>query len=94
MTRADRRAQCIEAIGDEIADALNYDWPKINALAARILDSLHGIAFIDPIEATEEMRTAAAPHFCGACKAYKTDEEAWRAMAAAGDLTNPTERKP
>jgi hypothetical protein len=55
------------------------DWLKICATA---FDALHGIARVDPIEATEEMRKAATHYFSDPLTAFET-------ISAAGDLTNP-----
>jgi hypothetical protein len=92
MTPAEDRAQCIEAMALE---ELRYEHglvtfsPQTIAIAkekaAHILDSLHGIARVNPIEATEEMVDAA--FHCGSAE-Y---EDIFRAMAARGDLTNPPE---
>jgi hypothetical protein len=72
--------------------------------ALAVLDSLHGIARVDPVEATEEMiRCGAAlvrkKWFENEAKTYQGKWEAlarsaFEAMSATGDLTNPPEEKP
>jgi hypothetical protein len=97
MTLDEQRAKCIEAI--KICHQTYEIGYFSDFHAARILDSLHGIARVDPIEATEEMLKA----YCGALNIgghghvfpEKIKAAArWSAMSAAGDLTNPPEQKP
>lgn len=76
-----------------LAAGVNRDveehWREWHDKATEVLDSLHGIAFVDPIEATEEMIAAgvhaAHPENC---------REVYAAIAARGDLTNQPEEKP
>jgi hypothetical protein len=83
MTRDDR-AKCIEAMVEAGPRASTYlNWKKIMTAA---FDSLHGIASVNPIEATDEMLNAWHQH--------DNPCSAWRAMSAAGDLTNPPEGNP
>jgi hypothetical protein len=85
MTRDEYRARCIEAIayGQKWEEVVEKDVYRCHA--AKILDSLHGIARVVPIEATEEMSISGIDAAPG---------QTWRAMSAAGDLTNPPEQKP
>jgi hypothetical protein len=73
-------------------------WDKLMPVfrAARIrdmtaaFDSLHGVAFVDPTEATEEMIKAG--WWNAEYEGQKAPvAELYRIMAAAGDLTNPPE---
>lgn len=79
MTRDEHRAKCIEALNYMLR--LHGAHSLISPfLAIELLDSLHGIVWVIPIETTEGMLQDS--HIRG-----------WRAMAAAGDLTNPPEEK-
>lgn len=63
------------------------DYQKwVIALATQLLDSLRGVARVNPIEATEEMIEAGY-------NAFFTPDK-WKAMSARGDLTNPPDTKP
>lgn len=87
MTRDKYRETCIKAMEKAMRGPLSKRQARINAVAA--LDSLHGIAFVDPVEPAEEMVAAGmgVPHHENCC-------EVFAAMAAAGNLTNPPEEKP
>jgi hypothetical protein len=106
VTHDEGRTQCIGAMaaatyelpdddGDVVlwADASEYEKEMEIAWATAAFDSLHGIATVNLPEATEEMRAAA----------YEEERRAginagsalilFRVMAAAGDLTKPSEKK-
>jgi hypothetical protein len=95
MTRDEARAKCIEAMvegGNKLRRGHGPSWETM----AAAFDALHGIARVDPVEATEKMITAAR----AARQAHKDmsmpellDDTLWRAMSAAGDLTNGPETK-
>lgn len=95
MTLDEHRNACIEGMAAAIAQT---PWENIsgwsrNAFlrkATRAFDSLNGIAFVDPIEATEEMVRAAY----GPQTNIAYARTVFHAMAAAGNLTNPPEKKP
>jgi hypothetical protein len=88
MTRDEHRAKCIEAMAAEISSVCAWPDNRSVEAAIRAFDSLHGIARVDPIEATEEMMTA------GRVRTGIGDRHIiWTAMSAAGDLTNPPEGK-
>jgi hypothetical protein len=98
MTRDERRAKCIETTADALHDMTDDNpFPRRAELkiATFILDSLHGIARINPVEATEEMYAAG---WNEGGTDYNMSEGDLRllfeAMSAAGDLTNPPEGKP
>jgi hypothetical protein len=87
MTRDEHRAKYIEAIADE----LEPDWRRLQKIdwahgivvlrkAARIFDSLHGIARVVPVEATQEMELKTSMDISG--------RRNFDIMSAAGDLTN------
>lgn len=63
------------------------------AKSTAAFDSLHGIVFVDPIEATVEMIIAGREAVVRS-RAGEASIESYRAMAATGDLTNPPEKKP
>lgn len=93
MTRDEQRAACFKAM--KVA-FINPEWPGIPHLSndeiftiriSSAFDSLHGLARVNPIEATEEMLFAARNYFADGLGAYE-------AISAAGDLTNPPEKKP
>ncbi len=68
-------------------------------MGAQILDdALHGLARVVPVEATEEMIDGELDRRDRLTYGIGLDERsvsnAWRAMTAAGDLTNPPEEKP
>lgn len=50
-------------------------------------DAQYGLARVCPIEATEEMIEAS--YICDDCRKPRDEKTTWRAMSAAGDLTNP-----
>jgi hypothetical protein len=84
MTRNDHREACAWAI----MRCMNWENSTGKWIAAfAILDSLHGAgARVVPIEATEEMLDAA--YYRGRADDFAEEREAWRAMSAAGDITN------
>jgi hypothetical protein len=86
MTRDEHRAKCIEVMQKAAtANPLVIDWWGA-------FDSLHGIAFVCPIEATVEMINAAEPVYDDTFP--QCADNIYKAMAAAGDLTKPPEPKP
>jgi hypothetical protein len=97
MTRDDARAKCIEAMA--LAE-LHHEYGLVTFSPVQILeaearataafDSLHGIARVNPIEATEEMMMACSE----ATGLMPMWANSWRAMSAVGDLTNQPEMKP
>jgi hypothetical protein len=94
MTRDEHRAKCIEAMARTLCDRNEPgpEWQDYVPDATAALDALRGLARIVPIEATEEMIDAA--YLRGIHDHFAEEREAWRAMSAAGDLTNTPERKP
>lgn len=84
VTTHELRLECAEAI----AKAANISVRR----AFLALDSLHGLARIVPIEATEVM-VEAGMYVLGLTMKPIVSEEVFHAMAAAGDLTNPPEKK-
>ena len=91
MTRDEHRAKCIITVAMNLAIIYGGHadrWKDFEEEAIIILDSLHGIARVNPIEATEEMVSIAGgiSH-----NTIDEDKEMWRAMAARADLTNPPE---
>ena len=102
MTRGEHRATCIEAMRAAYRTELNSDGRAeerqggLRAMTAAF-DSLHGIAFVDPIEATEEMIEEGADMMSGLVSEGREGRAAvkiFAAMAARGDLTNTPEEKP
>ena len=102
MTSDELRQKCFEAMATAVAHQQGFRSFKNRAeiIAALIkdltpaFDALHGLVYVTPIEATEEMIEAGAD--CGdwgpGIHCDGTDaspENCWRAMAAAGDLTRP-----
>jgi hypothetical protein len=87
MTRDEHRAKCIETM--EIAGnrRISEGEADLRAILTSAFESLHGIARVVPIEATKEMLHAALP------MSVRTNPELWRAMSAAGDLTNAPENR-
>ena len=89
MTRDEHRAKCIEAMREAYGKAWSQSKTKKFSWQSGLtaaFDALHGVAFIDPIEATEDMVLAGLSKF--------TVRQRWRAMSARGDLTNPPEETP
>jgi hypothetical protein len=89
MTRDEHRAKCIEAIKTchqtfEIGYFGDFQ-------AARILDSIHGIALVCSPEVTAEMDAAGTGSLEKIGDADTLIAGIFLAMAAAGDLTNPQE---
>jgi hypothetical protein len=93
MTRDEHREECFEemkaAAARQVGDlgVLGDVWWTEILTAA--FDSLHGIARVVPVEATEEMLEERRDVY--------TEYDArgiWRDMSAVGDLTNPPEGKP
>ena len=91
MTKDEYRQKCIEAVEDT---GLRLGLMINEEDAQRIFDALHGLVYVNPIEATEEMIDAGVD--CGDwgpgidCDGSDASpEKCWRAMAAAGDLTRP-----
>ena len=85
VTRDEARAKCLEAMETAWIKSGANNLKVADAMAAAF-DALNGIARVDPIEATEEMIDAGLY--------YAQLVEIWRAMSAAGDLTNGPENKP
>jgi hypothetical protein len=85
--RDEHRAKCFEAM--ECAWPASVRVPPREALIAAF-DALHGIARVNPIEATEEM--VKAGRFADTNEGYYFSE-LWRAMSITGDLTDPPEGK-
>jgi hypothetical protein len=85
VTREESRKAC----GLAIMRCMNWkDSPGKWIAAFSILDSLHGTgARVVPVEATEEMIAAGQTEW----RIFRQLTSAWRAMSAAGDLTNPLE---
>lgn len=122
MTRDEHRAKCIEA--NSLALARNMfperNLQSLDELGPRLkecylaagqegIDALHGVASVNPIEATEEMIEAGAAGMYG--NGWNGSEgkmpgekmkDVWRKyvraaygpMFSCGDLTNPPEKKP
>jgi hypothetical protein len=89
MTRDEHRAECIEAMRQAMIDDYGEDCLPFTLFAVAAFDSLHGIARVNPVEATGGMVTAGL-----AVAGTPMFGAVWRAMSAAGDLTNPPEGKP
>jgi hypothetical protein len=88
MTRDEDRAKCIEEM--ERAWMAHYgidqgQFPFALRAMTAAFDSLHSIAVVCPVEITEEMFNS--------IKKSASKEETFRAMSAAGDLTNGPEEK-
>lgn len=88
MTRDKYRETCIKAMEKAMRGPLSKRQARINAVAA--LDSLHGIAFVDPVEPAEDMILEADERAILDGSAVRL----YLAMAAAGNLTNTPEEKP
>ncbi len=92
MTLDEHRAKCIEAMCrvrvKQSDPSLNMIWQDFFEEMMTIFDSLHGIARVVPVEATDEMIEEL-------CSTGLYDDEAnqlWRAASRVGDLTNPPEK--
>lgn len=93
-SRNEQRAKCIEAMAvadcelsgelwNELSEAAREDY-RMNARP--LFDSLHGLARVNPIEATKEMVDPKVES--------EGQRRTWRYMSAAGDITNPPGEKP
>lgn len=93
MTRDEYRGIIIAAMkkGARAAGHTGLDGDIGTELFTAAFDALHGIAFVDPVEATEEMLDAVYDYNAPECSPCGED---WRIMASRGDLTNPPEGKP
>jgi len=80
-TLDEQRAKCIEAIAEAATISVRR--------AAAAFYAINGLAWVEPIEATEEMIDAAEID----CVAGDV-ADIYRTMAAIGDLTNEPEKKP
>jgi hypothetical protein len=91
--RAEARAQCI----DTATDAFIQQWFGCSKIGHRLreevkmaitaaFDALHGLARVNPIEATEEMVEIA---YDNGGLFHDGIKRRFDAMSAAGDLTNP-----
>jgi hypothetical protein len=92
-TRDEARAKCIGAMYEACFEAMNgrYDQPTeiwVNGFTAAF-DALHGLATVNLPAATKEMLAVGNKIECGDPLWL-----VWWAMSAAGDLTNPPEKKP
>lgn len=83
MTRDEYRDGYRKACADAIADAMIHE-----PTAYSILDSLHDVARLCPIGATEEMMKAGK-----SVSLSPVCDLIWQAMSAAGDLTNAPRRR-
>jgi hypothetical protein len=83
MTSEDHRKACIEAIKHAIGWTAE---PGASFMAAIV----HGIARVNPIEATRDMMGAGQ----SAEEGGQTLSRIYLAMSTIGDLTNPPEKKP
>lgn len=82
MTRDEHREKCFDAMEAAYWRAFDKS-DKVRDYLAAAFDSLHGLAHVNSVEATE------LPDYVEAMF-----QEVWRAMSAAGDLTNLPEQKP
>jgi hypothetical protein len=90
--RDEARAKCIEAMVQAyILRLKEYPLSSIFEGFTAAFDSLHGIARVNPIEATEEMMAAINLNII---RGMSANEATYYDMSAAGDLTNPPETKP
>ena len=94
MTRNDHRAQCIEAMEEAFYKRSSGTPTSVYDCMSAAFDSLHGIAVVNPIEATNEMIRAGVVILEDEPHAYSDAISCWNAMSAAGDLTNLPEKKP
>jgi hypothetical protein len=93
----EHRAKCITSITKALYNAIpgsEESWPiwKAEEVATATFDALNGIARVDPIEATGKMIAASDIYWQSEFPGFPTMadvEGMWRAMSAAGDLTNP-----
>src|SRR6266550_4472626 len=99
MTRDEQRNECIEVMDRAFMSVAwrhicpdVFEQRRIKKGIAAAFDSLHGIARVNPIEATESI-IKAAYHPNGELDdvPMATIEECWEEMSAAGDLTKPPE---
>jgi hypothetical protein len=89
MTRYEQRAKCIEAIKRAYIAA--YGLGGVDAAFAAAFDSLHGIARVVPIEATEDMQHSGSIMIDGT---WSEARMCYEEMTAIGVITNPPEGKP
>jgi hypothetical protein len=96
VVRADEhRAKCIDAmIGAYVLQLKNDSCSSLRQCMTAAFDALHGIARVNPIEATEEMCQAAATLGDRVYPGWPGVSGYWDAMSAAGDLTMPPGNKP
>jgi exosome complex RNA-binding protein Csl4 len=89
MTRDEHREECFKAI----RGVMRWDdSPGARRASQIILDAIHGIARVVPIEQTEEMIDEGADLLSGLVsegRESKVAVQIYAAMSAAGDLTNP-----
>jgi len=102
MTRDEHRAKCIEALArtyyyeqvqdddEQFEEATTQEIQACIEVGENLLDCLHGITRVAPVEATMEMTRS----WFGNQNNTDYAEAVWRTMAAAGDLTNPPGKKP
>jgi hypothetical protein len=95
MTPAEHRAKCcIDAMIEAyVLQLKNNSCSSLRQCMTAAFDALHGIARVNPIEATEEMCQAAATLGDRAYPGWPGFSGYWDAMAAAGDLTRAPEKK-
>ena len=100
MTRDEQRNACLEAMKEAWITAGANNLKAYDAMAAAF-DALHGIAFVCPIEATEEMMNAGIMYLDSISLRDSFPLPAtfrWvfflTAISEAGNLTNATEKKP
>lgn len=99
MTRDEHRAKCIEAMAtvwlrnrgyESPADIPEWIWRQTIAEQTAAFNALYGVAFVNPRQPTAEM--------IGAGQSAEEDGmdlgRIFKAMATAGDLTNPQEKTP
>ena len=81
---------------DEISEKVDQYWQEYTDEATIHFDALHDIARVDPIEATGKMIAASDIYWQSEFPGFPTMadvEGMWRAMSAAGDLTNAPENR-
>lgn len=93
MTRDEHRAACIAKMWFTMASQPAADYEFAATIA---FDSLHDIALVNPVEATEAMIEVGHGNNYQASKYFSAKGVAnlWRRMSVAGRLTNPPEKKP